>query len=243
MSHPLDDIRAASLPASALEVLADLRGESGISILESGDRAWVRWESAEDAALDRLLAVEGLALFDRRGGLWYPHGSRLPAVGTPLDTSGFFPIARAITPLPARPTMPGAAWPDPARLAIVLDGIPRDATALRCTLDELAEWAEMATTARIGSLSAARAGSTLLIVGKELPPIAGGDRYWGDRVLVPLGFRPEPCLRESALLAALDVPGDHRLVIGADGCEAVPLDAFRPLSRASLRLAREEAAP
>jgi hypothetical protein len=243
MSQPLDDVRAASLPAASVAALAGLRDRPGIAVLVAGDRAWVRWGGGDESALERLLAVQGVALFDLRDGVWYPHGSRLPASGVPLDSAGFLPIARALIPVPIRPVMPGPVTPAPLRLTLVRDGEARPASALRCTLDELGRWSETATTRRLRALSAARSGSTLLVVGKALPPIAGGERFWGDRALVPLGFRPEPCLRELALLAALGVPNDHRLLIDSAGSEAVPMDAFRPLTRAGLRLACEEAAP
>jgi hypothetical protein len=83
----------------------------------------------------------------------------------------------------------------------------------------------------------------VMLLGQRLPTMSEGEKFWGDRVLTPLGFRPEPDLPESALLVALGVDEGDLLVIEAEGCEVVPRDAFRPLSRAGFRLAVAEATP
>ena len=45
----------------------------------------------------------------------------------------------------------------------------------------------------------------MMLLGQRLPTISEGEKFWGNRVLVPLGFRPAPALSESALLGALGV--------------------------------------
>jgi hypothetical protein len=238
MTSTLDQVCLASLPAPALAVLAGLRREPGISVILEGDRAWVLWEPGTVAVLRRVLPVPGVELFVRREGHWHRHGRRLPASGLPEALAGeAVPLHRAVTPVPIRAIPPGPTAPPPARLGLVRDDRVRPATALRCALEELGRWAETATTAEIRALRAARAAECVMVRGARLPALAGGERFWGDRVLVPLGFRAEPDLPESALRAALHVADDALLVLEAEGFEAVPREALRPLSRSSLRLA------
>jgi hypothetical protein len=238
MSASLDRVYLARLPVSALAVLAGLRREAGISVVLEGDRAWVLWEPGAEAVLRRVLPVPGVELFVRREGLWHRHGQHLPAFGLPEALAeGGLPLHRAVVPVPVRAVPPGPEAPRPTRLGLVRDERVRPATALRCSLAELGRWAETATTAEIGALRAARAAERVLVLGARLPALAGGERFWGARVLVPLGFRAEPDLPETALRAALHVTDEALLVLETEGFEAVPRDALRPLSRSSIRLA------
>jgi hypothetical protein len=102
---------------------------------------------------------------------------------------------------------------------------------------DLARWAELAGTAELAALEAARADDEVLIRGRKLPAIAG-QRYWGDRLLAPLGFRPEPGLPEAALRRALGVAESEIVVLELDGFETIPCAALQPLGRARVRLAR-----
>jgi hypothetical protein len=241
-AQALDRTCAAVFPAGQLVALADLRGATGIQVILAGDRAWVRWEPEDERVLRRVLAVPGVELYDRRDGAWYPHGRSLPEFGVPLDSTEMLTLDRAITPLPIQPTMPSHAGLEPLSLRLVRDPQARPASALRCRLVDLVDWVDTATTAQLLALLAARDGERMMLLGQGLASIGVGEKFWGDRVLTPLGFRPEPALPESALLGALGVIEGELLVIEADGCEVVPRDAFRPLSRAGFRLALAEAA-
>jgi hypothetical protein len=61
------------------------------------------------------------------------------------------------------------------------------------------------------------------------------ERFWGDRVLVPLGFRAEPDWPEGALREAANVGPDELLVLTENATEAIPADAFGPLTRGAVR--------
>jgi hypothetical protein len=65
--------------------------------------------------------------------------------------------------------------------------------------------------------------------------VPDAQRFWGERVLTPLGFRPEPELPETALRAAAEVSLGELLVLTESGAEAIPEDAFAPLTRAAMR--------
>jgi hypothetical protein len=107
---------------------------------------------------------------------------------------------------------------------------------MRLTLAELARWAEHATTRQLASLSAAHDQGVVLLRGEKLPPLEG-ERFWGRRVLFPLGRRPEPDLGEDVLAAALRLEAGEQAVVSGEWAEIVPLAAFAPLSRAGVRLA------
>jgi hypothetical protein len=125
----------------------------------------------------------------------------------------------------------------PITLSLVHDHRPRHTTGLLCGLSELGRWADGATTARIVSIQAARAGDQVLLLGGKLPLLSGSERFWGERVLVPLGFRAEPALPERALLEAVGAGEDDLLLLGSQGAELVSRKAFQPLTRAGIRLA------
>ena len=69
-------------------------------------------------------------------------------------------LNRAVLPSPAHPEAPSGTPAVPVTLTLVRDGHPREASAMQCRLDELGRWVEMATSARLGALRAARARST-----------------------------------------------------------------------------------
>ncbi len=81
------------------------------------------------------------------------------------------------------------------------------------------------------------------MLGDRLPAIAGAVRFWGRTVFLPLGFRCEPSLPESALRDALDLSSDEMVLLREDGVEIVNRGVFRPASRAALRRAWAGVAP
>jgi hypothetical protein len=248
------DLCCASIPVHDLPVLADLRRLPGIRVSILGDRAWIRWEADSEATrrvlLERLLPLSGIELFARRGGHWYRPGESLPAFRVPIgDGSGGVPLERVIFPRPMSASVPANASPEPLALRLVRDGRsrPRPAVAVCCRLDRLAEWAERETSARIASLTGAwipdpdgGPGQTEVLVLGEigmLPASLGGSRFWGVDVIIPLGFRADPELSEAALRRLVGAGPDDLVVLDTAGHERIPRGAFRPLSRAGIRLA------
>ncbi len=240
---PLEQVTCASLPASALAVLAGLRRLAGASVLVEGERAWVWWEPGEGRVLGALLPVEGVELFEGRGGEWFRAGRRLPAADVP-DRAGAVPIDRAVVPSPFEVEGLGGGELRTVRLELARGGRARPASALLCPLAEVVRWADSAPSGEIGAVRGAISGPRALLLGDDLPPLAGGERYWGRSVLVPLGFECRPDLAEGAIREAVGAGGEvlPRLSSeGPDGGEArvelIPMAAFEPLTRAGVRLA------
>src|SRR5262249_51892467 len=107
----------------------------------------------------------------------------------------------------------------------------------RCQIEFLRAWANSATTLEIAAVRGSRCGNVAWLLGKNLPAIAGAQRFWGERVLIPLGYRPDPDWPEPALREASGGGPDEILVLAESGSEAIPPDAFRPLTRAAIRRA------
>jgi hypothetical protein len=215
-----------------------LRREVGIMVTTAGDRVWVCWEAGAEAVVRRVLPLPGAELYTRRDGLWYRIGHHLPTFGLPVeDESVARPLYRAVTPEPAQVIMPEEMPPTSTRLRLVRDEHVRPASAMRCALAALDRWIESAPTTEITALSAAWFGGEVIVRGTRLPTIAGSERFWGELLLAPLGFRPEPSLPEPALRRVLRVRDAALLVLSDQGIEEVPREAFGPLTRAGVRLA------
>jgi hypothetical protein len=122
-------------------------------------------------------------------------------------------------------------------VGIVRGGDPKVATALLCEPSSLATWVDSATTAEIVAVKAAWWRRLAILLGEKLPTVSGGVRYWGDDLLVPVGFRPDPDLPPVILRAAIGAEADEVVVIDKDGATVIPRDTFTPLSRAGVRLA------
>jgi MoxR-vWA-beta-propeller ternary system domain bpX2 len=235
MSDAWEAVRAARVPAAGLAALAPVRCQAGVTVHRLGEAAWVVWPPEAEEVVRCLRPVRGVEFFAEHGGRWHRFGHRLPCADGPPHGAGE-PLDRVLIPAPLTPLPPEEAGP-PVRLGIVRGGAPRPATALRCAVRDLAHWADTATTAELAAVRAARCGGRALLLGERLPTVHGGERFWGERVLVPLGFRPEPELPDAVLREACGVTEDELLILDAAGAEAVPERALQPLTRAGVRLA------
>ncbi len=255
-----ESVRGARLPASAIDALAALRRESGVALAwePAEARAWVEWSSHSDAEaiLRALRPVRGIEFFERRDDAWHPFGRSLPAWDVPPRDSDPIRLDRAIIPGALVIEQPSGPALEPVELRLVPDDRPRPATAARGRLEDLARWADSAPTARIEALEATVSGDSVLVRSRhvgETPAWRGDVRFWGRRVLIPLGFRVEPGLSESGLCEALGMAGRDRpdladdpargiVLFDQDGVQWIESSAFRTLSRASCRLSASRSA-
>jgi hypothetical protein len=167
------------------------------------------------------------------------------------DGSASVPLHRVLLPMPVEAQRPSRhlAEPQPARLVRDERSQVRPVSGFRCPLHVLAAWADDATSARLASLqwiwSAGSerqgSGALALVLGMHvvLPLLSEGVRFWGTDLLVPLGFRVEPGLPESALRHAIGVDTNELVVWDEHGFEVVARGIFRPLCRGGVRLAWE----
>lgn len=238
---PLQDVCCASVPLDALAALGDVRDVAGVTVALADGRAYVHWEPGEDRLLRAVLPLTGVELFVEREGTWFRHGQHLPAFDFPAATQRW-PLYAVVTPRPVQPQQV-VAWSGQAvKLTLVAERRPRPASALRCTLAELARWADTVSAVRLAQVRAGHCGKRLLLLG-QLPPLAVEERFWGQGVLCPLGHRPEPDWPPGALRQALGIGADELLLLTAAGAEVVPQQGLQPLTREQIHLALEDAAP
>lgn len=244
MPSPLDEVCCARIPRESLGALAALRCATGIEVIEDDAHCWLRWEPGNDDVLRQVLPVPGVSLFVRHGLRWHPHSSRLPVAGPPNRDAR--PLAGLIAPERIQPIVAATEKPEPVRLQLVRDEVPRSVTAMECSLEALGHWAETATTQQIARLRGALSGERVLLRGERLPLLGRAAglipavRFWGKRLLVPVGFRPEPALPESAWSAVLRLENDELALLRADSLTVVSERVLVPLSRAAIRLACRE---
>jgi hypothetical protein len=243
MNSPLDEICCARIPAASLAGLAEIRCADGVEVIADGETCWLRWPAGSDDVLRLVLPLPGVVLYVQRAGAWYTFGSRLPTDGPPRQLA-VQPLDRLLTPARVEPESLPASTLQPIPLRLLRDDTRHPTSALRCPLSRFAAWAENATTVRLTSLRAALARDVVLLMGEHLPLLLDAVRFWGKRVLVPLGYRPEPSLPESALVSVLHLAGDEIAILNEASNEAsvdvLPAAVLKPLNRASVRLACRE---
>jgi hypothetical protein len=240
MSSPLDEICCARIPLAALAGLAEVRCAPDVEAILDGDVCWLRWSAGNVDVLRHVLPLPGVVLYVQRKDNWHLYGSRLPTDGPPAGPATR--LDRVILPdrIELEAASPGQWQAVPLRLA--RDSTPRKTTAMLCPLAVLAAWADAVSTARLASLWAAVAGESVLLFGSRLPLLPDSTRFWGQRVLVPLGFRPEPPLPPSALAEIVQVGRGDVALLRTETVEIVPEQAIQPVTRAGLRLACREVA-
>jgi hypothetical protein len=231
----IDDASCARLSPESLPGLATVRTRPGVRVRYVDGRLWLWWSAGDVEVLKSVLPLPGVELFARREGLWFRTGRRLPSTDVP-DDSAARPLSSVLTPAPVTPAEAAIAF-ERRPLGIARDGRPRPATMLRCKLNDLARWAEAATTRQLEVLEAAHCGEDVLLRGERLPPLPGAERWWGSDVLIPLGFRPEPDLAGVVLRQALGLEPGEVALFSTGGAEVIPAGAFGPVTRAGIRLA------
>jgi hypothetical protein len=234
---PWKDVTAAKLPAVHLKALAPVRAEAEVRVLPAGDAIWVRWPAKITRVIQCLRPVPGVVFFSFRDGVWFRLCHRLPSAECPPDDTGS-KLAAVLVPDRLEPVSPPAGTVSRVTLGIVRGGEPQTATALVCETVALAKWADTATSAELAVVEAARCGSRTVLLGKNLPVVPSGVRYWGESLLVPLGFRADPELPATVLRAAAGATADELVLLDDECASVIPRAAFERLSRAGLRLAR-----
>ena len=233
-AHVLDDSRAARIPTEGLAALAPLRRLNGVRVAEAVDCSWIVWDGELPSLVRALLPVTGVQFFTRHAGYWRPTGAALPDFAVPIAAEAIS-LDRVIVPLPVTPLLPPETPLLRMKVGLAPSHRSRPTSALRCRADTLIDWAATATTWEINQLRGAVCGENVWLLGSILPRLTGSERFWGERVLIPLGLRAEPDWPEGPLRIAANVDDDEILVLTRDGPQALPVSAFQSLSRAAIR--------
>jgi len=235
----LEQSTLAVLPTQALMRLAWLRTRSGLRVLPLENLVWISWPAGEVDVAQAVFAIPGSRLFTMRKGHWYQAGHVLPSFSvTRIEARNaeFVPLAQWLLPVPLRPVAPPRGLPSSVPLRLRGTNQPRPSAALICPLAPLFQWAGRVPSSRIDSLKGAISGAELLVVGPRLPEVPSTHKFWGNRILIPLGFQLDPELPENAIRQALGITPDALMIITEEGFDEVPLRMLQPLSRAGLKL-------
>jgi hypothetical protein len=232
--NPLADITCASFHAAYLPMLGGLRTRSGLRGWPEGTRIWLRWDFGDEDLIQRLLPIPGVELFRHHQGHWYRLGHQVPDFNVPPETRSL-PLAQLLTPAPCQPMPVTSSSMNAQVVHLVREEQPRATTALVCTLGELFRWAKLATSWQLKQLRGTWNADRVLVLGSHLPVIPGAQRYWGQGLLIPLGWRPEPLLPETILVLALGLRPDHVGLLRPQGIERIPLTGLGPITRGGLR--------
>jgi hypothetical protein len=238
---PFSAAGAALMPAAALNALAPFRDRADIRVHPAGEATWVAWPAGRSEVARRLHPVPGVEFYEDRDGRWFRLGRLVPSAAGPPAGEGAR-LVGLLTPDRIYPLPPGGVGPR-ARIRLVRGGDPRPAAALACETTALSHWADTATTAELAAVRAARCGKRVVLLGKSLPGLAGAVRYWGNEVLVPVGFRADPDLPTAGLHAAVGAAAGEIVVFNEQAVDLIPAAAFEPLTRAGIRLALRDLAP
>jgi hypothetical protein len=239
MKSHLHEASCAAMPVSALGNLGALRACPDLHGLIEGDRLWLFWPAGETELARAILALGSAEMFHRQASEWRRLGEHLPIFHVP-DPDSARPLSSLLFPAPVAGIPPGEPEWRPASLDLLRDDSARPASALLTTLEELARWADSATSHQLSEVRAASCGSDVLLQGARLPALAG-PRFWGKRVLVPLGYRLAPALDEGVLVEALRLQADEIALVTEAGVEVIPGSSSGPVTRAGVRRAREGA--
>jgi hypothetical protein len=232
----LADTSCASLPKRMLTVLAPVRTRREVKARIEGETAWVTWPAGQTDVAELIYPLPGAQLFVQYAAGWRAYQRYLPARDVP-DMKSAQPLTSFLFPAPLSLSAPERPRFQPVQLRVVPDGRMRTPTALLCSLPELNAWLDTVPQVRFAALQAAHHRGQVLVLGEALPPIVGVRRYWGERVLTPLGLRYEPALPEDLLRSVLDIAARQLLLLEVDRSELISLDVFQPLRRAAVRAA------
>ena len=189
--HSWADVAAARIPAAGLAALGPVRCRPGVAVIRVAG-FWVKFHPGDGELIRILLPLAGVEFFALRGGLWARFDQRLPTADGRRPTAGRRWTGSSSRAGQARRgaagdrtgrAADGRAWRSrnrrrPCVLPYVLRGGP---TRLRRRT-----WPRCAT---------ARCDDRAVLLGDRLPLVLGGERFWGKRVGLPVGFRPEPTCR------------------------------------------------
>ncbi len=234
MASPFDRVGAALLPAEGLSALSPVRVGGDVTVVVSGPKVWISWTPGAEQIWRLLLAVPGAEFFEQKDGLWHSLGHSLPRFDLP-PTSEPRRLDAVLFPSPASPEPSPAFAGPPIAIRLAPSDWIQPTRAIRADFAALLQWIERAPTAELG-VRVARWGDRVMVRGERLPRLPDAERFWGNRVWLPLGFRAEPDLPETALRAASDISLGEILLLTENGAEAIPEDVFQPLTCAAARL-------
>jgi MoxR-vWA-beta-propeller ternary system domain bpX2 len=234
------EFSAARIPSEDLDSLARFRDREDIQLAPDvgGNHLWVRWPIESFDVAMAVFGISRVELFRSSGLQWYRAGSRIPIDFSPPDHDRFCSIQRLLIPSKIEWDGPSGAV-RPMTLLLAPSDVRRATSAMKARASDLIAWAECTPRSRLASKLAAIEGEMVWLLGADLP-WAPGPRWWGDRILCPLGLEPVPRLSEEFFVQALGLADGESAVLERTevGTRASMFtrSAFDPLTLSGLRM-------
>ena len=76
-----------------------------------------------------------------------------------------------------------------------------------------------------------------MLLGEHLPLLHPSERFWGRRILAPLGYSVDPALPESALAEAFGLDAEEIVLVRSEQTQTISQMALQSLTRSAIRLA------
>lgn len=236
---------SVGLSDQALRSLSHLRAQSDLLAHHAEGRIWLRWPARLRSITQLIQALTDAKLLHPRAWGWC-EGSSGFAVETP-DLTIFQPLAVVIHPqaLPEgdgahRSNLPAAAKVELSIIpstqqhpaSAVLLPLTRLYALLRATPETL--WKHLGVAwHKQQALVRTSVGQALRL---DVPP-QNSQRFWGERVLVPLGWQLSVDAAEPVTLRLIGAKANEIALVQHKGISLIPEACFAPASRAGLRLA------
>jgi hypothetical protein len=228
---------AAHFLEQHLPLLGRLRNVLTLRLHVHNGEVWIQFPAGERAVLECLQVVPGVRFFSQIDKVWYRFGNSLPTSEHPPTGAGR-PLTMLLQPSGLTAEAVTQLEPiSPVRLGLVRSGVARQTSALRCQLSDLQGWIDSATTSEIAAVRGVYFSNEVLLLGEVLPVVPGSIRFWGQRVLLPLGFELSESYSEQSILAAVRAANYEMLLIQETEVQFVMMSLLQPLTRAGLRLA------
>jgi hypothetical protein len=236
-SEAWNKITTARIPLASLKSLAHLRHRSDITVsLDDHGNAWIHWLQsaiAEEVML-ALRPLTDVSFYYREANTWYTRGSGFPAKITPPNQPG---LALAKLLFPEKMTSQSPENKAFARITPVLSrgGQTCPASAMRLPFASLHAWVNHATSAQIHALHGVYEADQVWLLGQHLPAASQGMRFYGERLLLPLGYQLQPMLPVESSLALVNASERDVVFWSHDEIRVIPREEFAPLTRAGVR--------
>ena len=213
-----------------------------IEVTRDDSGIWLRGESMSGELDVALMGLPGQRLEVLDDGRLRIPGSIIPIAVLPRGP--WYPIESVL-----RRSLPTAALPGAVRqglnripVKLVQTSIVRPVVALVTGMSALGSWsASNALVRHQGLRWLVLSGTNALVVGTPLPSLPGQRLWRSGRCWLPAGKMYSPAISPEDLQQAFNIHPDQMILWRANDQPLVVNDAdFRPLSRASVRLAIRE---
>jgi hypothetical protein len=226
---------AVRLPVVEVEALGPLR-TSSLTILPTREEIWVLGgpdPALDSPAIQKLPATKRYRLEPTDPGKCFPPRGHVAVALLPPGKPIPLPQWLGVTlpgSLPATPFQP--MFP----LQLVAASVsPGNLAGLMAPFALFRAWALGMLSARLAPLTMALAADdTALVLGQPPPPLPGTYLWQTGRVLGPVGFAWDPPLDPGSLTMAFGLPNNALLLLTDQGGEAIPDEAFVPVTQANL---------